>query len=96
MKTQIKNFKTATILAMAICIGTLISSMPVIAQSQDNRAENSAIQKPWYDLRMMSDPILDQSLLFYLAMTWSGQADVGECLETASREIGRASCRERV
>ena len=85
MKTQIKNFKTATIFAMAICIGTLISSMPLIAQSQDNRAENSAVQKQWYDLRMMSDPILDQSLLFYLAMTWSGQADVGECLETAFR-----------
>ena len=85
MKSQIKNYTTVTCLIMAMCIGTLMSSMPLIAQSQDNRAENSAVQKPWYDLGMMSDPILDQSLLFYLAMTWSGQADVGECLETASR-----------
>jgi len=85
MKTQIKNYTKGTCLVMAVCIGTLMSSMPIIAQSQDNRADNSAVQKPWYDLGMMSDPILDQSLLFYLAMTWSGQADVGECLETASR-----------
>jgi alpha-beta hydrolase superfamily lysophospholipase len=63
----------------------MVSSMPLIAQSQDHGANNSAVQKPWYDLGMMSDPILEQSLLFYLAMTWSGQADVGECLETASR-----------
>jgi esterase/lipase len=56
-----------------------------MAQSQDKCAVNSAIHKPWYDLGMMSDPTLDQSLLFYLAMTWSGQADIGECLETASR-----------
>jgi len=50
MKTQIKNFTTGTCLIMAMCIGTLMSSMPIIAQSQDNRANNSAVQKPWYDL----------------------------------------------
>jgi len=41
--------------------------------------------RPWYDLGMTWDPILNQTLLFYMSMTWSGQADVGECLETASR-----------
>ena len=68
-----------------MCVASLMSSKPLIAQNKDNIAGNSAVQKPWYDLGMMSDPILDQSLLFYLAMTWSGQADIGECLETASR-----------
>jgi len=85
MKTQIKNYSSGTCLILTMCIAFLMSSLPLIAQSQDNREENSAVKKPWYDLGMMSDPILDQSLLFYLAMTWSGQADVGECLETASR-----------
>jgi esterase/lipase len=85
MKTQIKNYNLGTCLVMAMFIGTFMSTMPLNAQSQDNEANNSAVKKPWYDLGMMSDPILDQSLLFYLAMTWSGQADVGECLETASR-----------
>jgi alpha-beta hydrolase superfamily lysophospholipase len=85
MQTKIMYCKKGNCLVMAMCIGTLMSSIPLIAQSPDNRAENSAMQKPWYDLGMMSDAILDQSLLFYLAMTWSGQADVGECLETASR-----------
>jgi hypothetical protein len=54
-------------------------------QSQNDRLEGSVSHRPWYELGMMADPILDQTLLFYVAMTWSGQADVGECLETASR-----------
>lgn len=42
-------------------------------------------EKPWYELGMMADPILDQVLLFYLGEAWTGMTDVGECLETASR-----------
>ena len=41
--------------------------------------------KPWYELGMMSDPILDQVLLFYLGESWCGMTDINECLETASR-----------
>ncbi|HOX31274.1 MAG TPA: alpha/beta fold hydrolase [Spirochaetales bacterium] len=41
--------------------------------------------KPWHQLDMMADPILDQVLLFYLGEAWTGMTDVGECLETASR-----------
>ena len=42
-------------------------------------------KKPWYELSMMSDPILDQVLLFYLGESWQGLSDIGECLETAGR-----------
>jgi hypothetical protein len=45
----------------------------------------AAEHHPWYELRMMADPILDQVLLFYLAEARSGMTDVGEVLDTASR-----------
>lgn len=39
----------------------------------------------WYQLRMMSDPILDEVLLYYLGNVWQGSADINECLETVGR-----------
>ena len=39
----------------------------------------------WHELNMMSDPILDQVLLFYLGEAWAGMSDINECLETAAR-----------
>lgn len=48
-------------------------------------APTGRARRPWHELGMMSDPILDQVLLFYLGAVWQGAADVGECLETASR-----------
>ena len=85
MKTQFGNFTWNTGLILVIGLFTFIGANPLRAQDPAATATDSASKRPWYDLRMMSDPILDQSLLFYLAMTWSGQADVGECLETANR-----------
>jgi pimeloyl-ACP methyl ester carboxylesterase len=41
--------------------------------------------RPWYDLRMMPDPILDQVLLFYLSEARHGMTDIGEVLDTAGR-----------
>lgn len=55
-----------------------------MAQTSDKILEDSTGHRPWYELGMMADPILDQTLLFYLSMTYSRQADVGECLQTAS------------
>ena len=49
------------------------------------RAEADAAPRPWYDLRMMPDPILDQVLLFYLSEARHGNTDIGEVLDTASR-----------
>jgi hypothetical protein len=48
-------------------------------------AGESASPRPWYDLRMMPDPILDQVLLFYLSEARHGMTDIGEVLDTASR-----------
>jgi alpha-beta hydrolase superfamily lysophospholipase len=42
-------------------------------------------KKPWYELGMTSDAVLDQVLLFYMGEAWTGMTDVGEVLETAGR-----------
>ena len=85
MKSQFRNFKWNTVLRLALGLLAFMGANSLRAQSPAVPALASENHSPWYDLGMMSDPILDQSLLFYMAMTWSGQADVGECLETASR-----------
>ena len=48
-------------------------------------AGQEATPRPWYDLHMMPDPILDQVLLFYLSEARHGMTDIGEVLDTASR-----------
>ena len=40
--------------------------------------------RPWYELNLMADPILDQTLLFYLGQSWQNMTDIGECLATAA------------
>lgn len=42
-------------------------------------------KRPWFELGLMADPILDQVLLYYLGSVRQGFADIGECLDTASR-----------
>jgi hypothetical protein len=42
-------------------------------------------RRPWYELGMMADPILDNVLLYYLGSVRQGLADVGEVLDTAGR-----------
>jgi dienelactone hydrolase len=71
-------------LAGALLILCLAVTNPAQARTSD-ALRGSNDPSPWYELNMMDDPILDQTLLFYLAMTYSGQADIGECLETAAR-----------
>ena len=62
---------------------------PVWAQDSSGAAgvpaARDASPRPWYDLRMMPDPILDQVLLFYLGEARHGNTDIGEVLDTASR-----------
>ncbi len=48
-------------------------------------APGSSASRPWYDLRLMPDPILDQVLLFYLSEARHGMTDIGEVLDTAGR-----------
>jgi pimeloyl-ACP methyl ester carboxylesterase len=71
----------------AMSIGPLLTG-PVWAQSDTGgggAARPEGASRPWYELGMMADPILDQVLLFYLSEAWEGMTDVGEVLETASR-----------
>ncbi len=85
MKKLNRNFSMIVILFVANGLFPCVGVKPVCAQVVASEVIDSDSHRPWYELGMMSDPILDQSLLFYMAMTWSGQADVDECLETASR-----------
>jgi len=52
---------------------------------EDEQPPVASTTHPWYELAMMADPILDQVLLFYLGSVRQGFADLGECLDTASR-----------
>lgn len=50
------------------------------------RASTGATGKrPWYDLGIIGDPIMDNQVLWYLSHAWQGMADIGEVLDTASR-----------
>lgn len=78
-RSGIRTLCVALLIALSLCVVN-----PALGQAND--PDNIQVgSKPWYELNMMDDSILDQTLLFYLAMTYSGQADIGECLETASR-----------
>jgi pimeloyl-ACP methyl ester carboxylesterase len=48
-------------------------------------AGGAALQRPWYELGMMPDPVLEQVLLFYLSEARMGLTDIGEVLDAASR-----------
>jgi len=85
MKTKRRNTRIGSSLILALGFLTFTGVSPLLAQDTGVKPATTTVQSQWYELGMMSDPILDQSLLFYLAMTWSGLSDVGECLETASR-----------
>jgi len=72
---------------MAVVIGLLLAR-PAGAQNaagEGPRPETAGAGRPWHQLGMMADPILDQVLLFYLSEAWAGLTDVGEVLETSSR-----------
>jgi esterase/lipase len=43
------------------------------------------LERPWYELGIIGEPIMGNQLLWYLSHVGQGMADVGECLNTASR-----------
>lgn len=63
------------------------SKEDTIMQTHPEDAQPAMVstKHPWYELGMMVDPVLDQVLLFYLGSVRQGFADLGECLDTASR-----------
>ncbi|MBN1838346.1 MAG: alpha/beta fold hydrolase [Spirochaetales bacterium] len=70
------KIRSSWALSLVIAVAVLSS-----LSCADRRAE----ERSWYELGMMSDPILDQVLLFYLGEAWTGMTDINECLETAAR-----------
>ena len=67
------------IVAVSAVIGTALYF------SAGPRSKDTTGEKPWYELGMTSDDVLDQVLLFYLSEAWQGMSDINECLETLDR-----------
>jgi pimeloyl-ACP methyl ester carboxylesterase len=70
--------------------GALLGSGLTLASTQ--RQSGSGIlqggrrsEQPWYELGIIGEPIMDNQLLWYLSHVGQGMADIGECLDTASR-----------
>jgi hypothetical protein len=62
----------------------LLRAAPAAArQPSSSRALSEG--RPWYELGLMADPIMENQLLHFLAATYSAQADIGEVLDTAHR-----------
>lgn len=72
-----KLMNTVAIVALLLTLAPAIA-IPASAPDAD------AGFRPWYELQMMADPILDQTLLYYLGMSWQNMTDIGECLATAA------------
>jgi len=79
------NNRMLGLLAVLLPVGMAMGG-PVCAQETGaGTAGAQAAVRPWYELSMMPDPILDQVLLFYLSEARHGMTDIGEVLDTASR-----------
>jgi pimeloyl-ACP methyl ester carboxylesterase len=55
------------------------------ARPESGIAQGAGSERPWYELSIIGEPIMDNQLLWYLSHTGQGMADIGECLDTASR-----------
>lgn len=64
-------------------VALLLMLAPALAMAAPAQNADSG-PRPWYELQMMADPILDQTLLFYLGQSWQNMTDIGECLATAA------------
>jgi esterase/lipase len=67
--------------------GTLLGSGLTLAglQRESGVARGAGSERPWHELGIIGEPIMDNQLLWYLSHTGQGMADIGECLDTASR-----------
>jgi len=72
-------------LPIGIALAAPLSAQNAAGGAGTQPAARDSSLRPWYDLRMMPDPILDQVLLFYLSEARHGMTDIGEVLDTASR-----------
>jgi len=60
-------------------------SLAAEAHAETGEDQKIALDKPWWELGMMEDEILEQVFIFYLGHTWQQLSDIGECLDTANR-----------
>lgn len=63
----------------------LLRATPAHAAPRMAASEPSEPGRPWYELGLLEDPIMESQLLHFLAGTYSAQSDIGEVLDTASR-----------
>jgi len=71
--------------AMPTLVGAAGKPVEASLTNRSAKPKASAKQRPWYDLGRLNDPVLDSQLLWYLSAVYQGTADIGECLDTASR-----------
>jgi hypothetical protein len=54
-------------------------------RQEGGNAQGTGSKRPWYELGIIGEQIIDNQLLWYLSHTRQGMADIGECLDTAGR-----------
>ncbi|MFP2925699.1 alpha/beta hydrolase family protein [Pyxidicoccus sp. 3LG] len=67
--------------ALALLRSPPANASPRTAASTAPNAE----ERPWYELGLLNDPVMENQLLHFLAATYSAQADIGEVLDTGHR-----------
>jgi hypothetical protein len=67
--------------------GALLGSGLTLAGTRWERgiSRGAGSERPWYELGIIGEPVMDNQLLWYLSHTGQGMSDIGECLDTAAR-----------
>ena len=71
--------------AGAAFLGLGLDVFPAPKRIGAANAREEGAKRPWYELGLLRDDIQDNQLLFLMGLTYTGMADIGECLDTASR-----------
>jgi len=78
--------RLAALTAGSLAAGRAFPATAAVVAPAPAIAERPAPKgRPWYELGILNDPVLDNQLLWYLSAVYQGMADVGECLDTAHR-----------
>jgi hypothetical protein len=67
-------------------VGTVLgASLGFAGARRGSEGGGAGSERPWYELGIIGEPVMDNQLLWYLSHTGQGMADIGECLDTAGR-----------
>jgi pimeloyl-ACP methyl ester carboxylesterase len=83
--TRRQILKGAGLVGIGSVLGSGLALAGTRRKSEGGTAQGVASKRPWYELDIIGEPIMDNQLLWYLSHTGQGMADLGECLDTASR-----------